>query len=942
VRTSLLICFATFFIAACEPGKPVSETTDPNTAVDAEQTSTLIDYSAHWLSPDVLLISKAEGAKDIRLHYSLDAAIKFDEDNINLGESPSFLLKETGGEISPKSKEAGYTPVQPEIPVKEGALKLLLKGQMVVVQKDSQNNIIKLSQVHRAKLIDHLYTSNEDDANEVDDFGATIGSDGVQFKVWAPTARSVEVLLFNQDKTPLSPAALDMQVDGKSGVWSAKGDVSLNRAYYKYRVKVYHPATKAIETIVTTDPYSLSLSTNSQYSQVVDLDAKDTKPAGWDEQEVLALDNYEDSILYELHIRDFSALDKGIAKPERRGKYAAFNETQSDGIKHLKALKQAGLTHIHLLPTFDIATINEDPTQAIYPGDTMQKICSLVPDNALCKEKFDPSQTLQDLLESYDTQTGDAQKAIESIRHLDAYNWGYDPYHYTVPEGVYAQNPEGVSRIVEFRTMIKAIHDMGFRVAMDVVYNHTHSNETVHGRLHDYAVLGKIVPDYYNRLNPSTGQIERSTCCENTATEHVMMGKLMVDSLAVWAKHYKIDSFRFDLMGHQPKALMLEAYDAIKAIDPDNYFYGEGWNFGEVANNSLFVQATQLELAGTEIGTYTDRMRDAVRGQGFVSGDAIRSSQGIGNGLYLAPNERQPDDKNKALYQLYMDQLRVGLAANLANFPLENAAGENVQGKDIPYGGNPTGYALDPADTISYVSKHDNQTLWDINQYRVPYDMSTDDRVRLQMVGLAYPMLAQGVPFIHMGSEILRSKAFLEDSYDFGDWFNGVDFSMQTTRYNKGLPPAIKDQENWDIIGEVIEKNQGRDIPTPEHKAYAMQVFMEWLKIRSGSPLFRLTNEQDIIERVSFHNTGKTQVDGVIAMQINDEKLAQDLDKNYDSIVVMFNNSPSAQTLAFEGAAQYRLHPVQTRGVDELLKTSANASDSGFTVPKFSTAIFVK
>ena len=142
-----------------------------------------------------------------------------------------------------------------------------------------------------------------------------------------------------------------------------------------------------------------------------------------------------------------------------------------------------------------------------------------------------------------------------------------------------------------------------------MVYNHTFA-----AGLKEKSVLDKIVPNYYHRLNPTSGEIEQSTCCDNTATEHVMMAKLMTDSLVVWARDYRIDGFRFDLMGHQPKAAMLKARDAVRKIDPDTYFYGEGWNFGEVANNKRFVQSTQLELGGTEIGTYTDRLRDAVRG----------------------------------------------------------------------------------------------------------------------------------------------------------------------------------------------------------------------------------------------------------------------------------------------------------------------------------------
>jgi len=192
---------------------------------------------------------------------------------------------------------------------------------------------------------------------------------------------------------------------------------------------------------------------------------------------------------------------------------------------------------------------------------------------------------------------------------LDSFNWGYDPFHYTVPEGSYATDPNGSMRILEFRQMVKATHDMDLKLIMDVVYNHTNASG-----VNDKSVLDKIVPGYYHRLNVNTGGVENSTCCDNTATENLMMGKLMIDLLKVWADDYKVDGFRFDLMGHQPKDVMVEALEEVREIDPNTLFYGEGWDFGEVANNACFGQANQINMAGTEIGTFSDRLRDAVRG----------------------------------------------------------------------------------------------------------------------------------------------------------------------------------------------------------------------------------------------------------------------------------------------------------------------------------------
>jgi len=539
-----------------------------------------------------------------------------------------------------------------------------------------------------------------------------------------------------------------------TGVWQANFSESLLGSYYQFKVQVFHPESQKVETLITTDPYSLSLSANSKYSQVTDLSHSSTKPQGWHSQTVPVVENVEDNVFYELHIRDFSASDNSIKTENVKGKYKAFAQPDSTGIKHLKTLKAAGLNNIHLLPTFDIGTVNEEVTKRLALTDTVLKLCDIIASHESCQQAENQDKTLSEILESYDPNGSKAQQLVSQIRTFDDYNWGYDPFHYTVPEGSYAQNPEGNARIVEFREMVQNLHNLGFRVIMDVVYNHTHQ-----AGMEKTSVLDKIVPGYYQRLHPVTGLIEQSTCCDNTATERKMMAKLMTDSLVVWAEDYKIDGFRFDLMAHQPKAVMLAARAAVLAVDADSYFYGEGWNFGEVTNNQRFVQASQLELGGSEIGTFTDRLRDAVRGAGMMaSGDGIRKAQGIGNGLYTLPNELRTSADSLKNYQLLADQLRVGLAGNLQHFPIENAAGEKVTGKDIPYGNQPTGYALDPADTINYVSKHDNQTLWDNNQYRNAFSLNIDDRVRMHALSLSYPLMAQGIPFIHMGSELLRSS----------------------------------------------------------------------------------------------------------------------------------------------------------------------------------------
>ena len=348
------------------------------------------------------------------------------------------------------------------------------------------------------------------------------------------------------------------------------------------------------------------------------------------------------------------------------------------------------------------------------------------------------------------------------------------------------------------------LHQAGIEVLLDVVYNHTNASGQ-----DEKSVLDRIVPGYYHRLNDK-GQVETSTCCQNTASEHNMMEKLMVDSLVTWATEYKIDAFRFDLMGHHMKRNMIKVRETLDSLSlaedgvngAEIYMYGEGWNFGEVADNARGVNATQLNMAGTGIGTFSDRLRDAVRGVGpFDSGEALRRNQGFANGLFYdhnAFNSGSSEELEKLL--LFSDQIRVGMAGNLADYEFIDHNGDLVTGKDVDYNGQPAGYTQDPQEDITYISKHDNQTLYDNNTYKNPVDTSMADRVRVQNVGLSTVLLGQGVPFMHAGSDLLRSKSFDRDSYNSGDWFNRLDFTYQANNYGVGLPVAGKNQDNWVIM----------------------------------------------------------------------------------------------------------------------------------------------
>lgn len=916
------VYFLVSLLVGCQPNISNSTTKAPHKLDKPIQVAPIKSFSAHWLKANTLVIKQA--AVDGKSLYLFQPTQPNNKIKLQPISTPIWLNRKF-------PHLADFHSFKINLAKKD--IKQWLKRDIAIGQLSANNTLINSTFVQIANVVDDVYTSGAHDANEITSLGASIDDHSVQFKLWAPTAQSVNLQLFDLNNSVKKIATVAMKEQTSTGVWHAKEALDLVGKYYRYQIKVYHPRSNKIETFLTTDPYSLNLSANSEYSHTIDLSAPNNAPEGWHQQKDNKVAAPEDNIFYETHIRDFSAYDHSLSNNKHRGKYLAFSEKNSQGINHLKVLKEAGINSIHLLPAFDIATVNEKQGTVIDINDPLHRLCQQLTDLSACEHQAIESISIKKAIEQLPAHNNSRQAIISAMRGLDNYNWGYDPFHYTVPEGSYATNANGNDRIIEFRQMVQSLHNLGFRVIMDVVYNHTHQ-----AGLAPTAVLDKIVPNYYHRLDPITGAIAQSTCCDNTATERAMMEKLMIDSLVVWARDYKIDGFRFDLMAHQPKAAMLRARKAVQAVDADTYFYGEGWNFGEVANNQRFTQASQLELAGTSIGTFTDRLRDAVRGGAFsASGKDIRKSQGIGNGLMTIPNELQnahAQNKDLANYFLMTDQLRIGLAGNLANFPLNNSQDKLITGEDVPYGDQPTGYALDPADSINYVSKHDNQTLWDNNQYRIAYQTSTDDRVRMQLLSLSYVLFGQGIPFIHMGSELLRSKSFLRDSYDYGDWFNKVDFSKKTNNYNVGLPPADKDQQNWSMITEVLTKNEGRDHVSSDDIQLSYSVFLEMVKIRMSSPLFRLKNADDIINKVTFHNTGSAQKVGLIIMSIEG-------DKQSPSIIIAFNSSPEKLKFSFEQAAQYQLHPIQQTSVDKTVQT-ASTTHGVLSIPPLTSAVFIK
>ncbi|HDZ8832804.1 TPA: pullulanase-type alpha-1,6-glucosidase [Aeromonas dhakensis] len=892
--------------------------------------------SAHLIDGNTLIWQGGKDKPHVRLYYTDSGTIKanaegvFDFPYITL--TPTSLTAEQQAKYPHLKDAAAFA-----LPAGKD-LKPLLKGELVAIGTDADGILQGATLVQSAGALDALYS----EAATKLTYGAVVEGGNVTFRLWAPTARSVKLALFDEQHKSLGERT--MTLDEASGSWSVQGGSELVGKFYRYDIQVYHPVSRKLESYQVTDPYSLSLAMNSEFSQVVDLDDPALKPEGWDSLKAPhSQQNPADITIYEAHVRDLTGNDDSTPA-EHRGKFLGLTDTDTAPVKHLQALAKSGVSHLHLLPVFDIATVNEDPAKVANIGDDFGKLCQVNPEvqNSKFAGYCSSGQTIAAVLG--DLQGGDSkenpqvQELYGYLRGVDSFNWGYDPYHYTTPEGSYATNAEGSQRILEFREMVKAIkQNIGMNVVMDVVYNHT--NEAGLG---PKSVLDKIVPWYYQRLNPETGSVENSTCCSNTAPEHAMFAKLMDDSLVTWARDYKIDAFRFDLMGHHPKDQMVQALAAVKQVNPEMYFYGEGWNFGEVQDDKRFVQATQKHLAGTGIGSFSDRLRDAVRGGSpFDGGDTIRKTQGFGNGALVDANEMDGVDRATALHQ--SDLVRLGMAGNLKDFILTDKDGMPKKGSDIDYNGQPAGYAQDPTEIQNYVDKHDNQTLFDNLIYKAPQGA---DLVRMQGVSLATAMLGQGIPFTHAGVELLRSKSMERDSYDSGDWYNRVDYTLADNNFDKGLPRKDKDGDNYPLIEQVLGKHVK---PSGADMATMVGFYQELAELRQSSRLLRLGSGAEVIKRVDFRNTGPDQVPGLIVMTVDDGVNAgADLDPAIDGLVVMINatNAPQSISDFRDGNDQpidltsLQLSPAHHGG--ESIARDAAVNGGTLTLGAWSAAVFVK
>ena len=532
-----------------------------------------------------------------------------------------------------------------------------------------------------------------------EDLGINYSKEKTIVKLWAPTAENVKLEIYNHYEKEEPFEVFDMFED-LNGTWKVKLKGDYEGKYYLFAVDFGDRIEK------TVDPYAKGLAPNSEMGLIVNLNK--TNPENWENDKYKALDSAVDAVIYEIHVRDFSTSPYSGIK--NRGDYLAFteegtvnNQGLSTGLDHLKEL---GVTHVHLLPVFDYATVDEE-------------------------NRYE-------------------------------YNWGYDPHFYNVPEGSYANKPEGYQRIKEFKKMIKSLHDNGIGVIMDVVYNHTYyTNESA---------FQKTAPGYFYRLINNCYLTNGSGCGNEIATERPMVRKFIIDSLKYWVKEYHIDGFRFDLMGLMDKETMYTIENVLHDINPNLLLYGEPWA-AEPPHLEEYQKIHKGDQRDHKIAFFNDDFRDAVKG------DPDGFKKGYVNGKFETYN----DIKN-------------GIIGS------------------IDYSFEVNGFTYKPEETINYVSAHDNLTLWDKINKSVS-KAPEEERIKMDRLAQAIVFTSQGVPFIQGGEEFLRTKYGNHNSYNAGDHINQIKWERKTHYYDtflyyKGLIKLRKEHPAFRMKEpDMIRKN---------------------------------------------------------------------------------------------------------------------------------------
>ena len=890
-RLNAFLFAGLLFIAACGGGGGGSANTPPT---PPKPTSvSFSDASALWVAQSTILWPNAGSGHTFRLLSATNAGLSVLSDGTVSGADLNVDLGSLGAiPANLVSRYSQYTGnIALTVPsATVASIKSLLKTQLVVVELNG-SSVVRATHLQLQGVIDDTYAANAVQVPLGPVFNAGIPT----FSLWAPTAQSVSIVI-NGTTTAMSE-------DATTGIWSYVGTADMqNTAVYNYAVKVYARTDgQAIRTYTTTDPYATGVdaanpsASPAQHAVAIDLTSPATFPADWAGQGSSRVNQAADVVLYELHVRDFSANDASVPS-EDRGKFLAFTYPASTGMQHLAQLARSGVTHVHLLPVFDIGS---------------------VPDTGCTTPTFSNSNPV--------SQT--PQTTVASTAATDCYNWGYDPRHFGVPTGAYSTDGSAMERVRNFREMVVGLHNLGLGMVMDVVYNHTYTNH-----------LDQIVPGYYYRLD-GTGKITTTSCCSDTATEYAMVAKLMNDTLTRWTADYRVDGYRVDVMQNIPLSAMQDAKAAVDAAANGRfvYIYGEGF-----PNAENFIQANIGHLNNTHIGAFNYWIRDAVRGGGpFDNGNTLITNQGFMSGLCYDVNAAAGGSCTAAMQNNLLaaqNAIRLSMAGAVSAFP--GSAG-------ISFNGSTVAFATNPDENVNYIGSHDGQTVWDIAQYKHPTTLSTADRVRAHVVGLSTVLLGQGVPFLMAGDEILRSKAFSANSYNSGDWFNRIDWTLNTNYISAGtqtmgLPASDPNSPNWSVMTPYLQNPNVN--PTFTDISLANAMIGDLLTIRSSTSMFRLSTAADIAQCVHFPDSA-AQKNGLIVMQIDaigaDQRPCGD--QHYAHIMVLVNAHKVAQTYtvgSLAGAA-LQLHPAHTRSADTIVlgATFDNATGT-FSVPARTTVVF--
>ena len=656
----------------------------------------------------------------------------------------------------------------------------------------------------------NVYTTEEFE-NEYtytgDDLGATWSETETTFRVWAPTAESVKVQLYatgsdaeaGSAKLNAYPMTKDV-----NGTWVVTVPGDLNGTYYTYLTDVNG------EVEESCDPYARTTGVNGERAMVIDLDSTD--PEGWDSDvSPNAGMSYTDAIIYELHVRDLSIDEESGVKEEWRGKFLGLTQkgtTNSSGISTgLDHIRDLGVTHIHLLPSYDYASIDETMTEEEKAADTSKQ-----------------------------------------------FNWGYDPLNYNVPEGSYSTNPyDGAVRVSEMKEMVQTLHENNINVIMDVVYNHVYDAGNF--------CFNEIVPNYFSRTNADGSYSNGSGCGNDTASERAMVRKYIVDSVTYWADEYHIDGFRFDLVGLLDAETINQVVEEVHKTHPDVIFYGEGWTMSTAVEPSDTTMATQANAWATpDFAYFSDTIRD------FIKGKNDETSWGF-------IQNTQDGDPEGTLMECFK-----------AN----------------------TSWIQNPTQVINYASCHDNYTLMDkINATKASSSMT--DRIKMNNLAASIYMLAEGIPLIHAGEEVLRTKVdssgnIIHNSYNSPDYINSLKW---------GNLDAEEYQNVRDYYKGLIE-------------------------FRKNHAALRLTSKADVNNYVS-----ETWIDeNVVMFNINTANIADEVS---DGIIVIYNANTTSKTFSLyssgisEGTWQICIND-EAAGT-EVLGTVTNGE---VTVPAISALVLVK